>query len=132
MQRLMVLLKRKPGMTQEAFRRHYEDVHAALGTQFFGGLMVAFRRYYPTELKPFPSDWGSLASTAPDPGAFDAITVYSFRDEAARREYLRRMNDPAIASVLMRDEERFLDRAACRVGFCDGEEGDGIRNDREP
>ena len=126
MKKMLVMLKRKSGMSQEAFRHHYENVHAALGAQYFDGLLTDFHRYYPTALTPFPADWRHLSphmTTTPD---YDAIAVYTFRDEAALQEYFRKMHDPEIGDVLRTDEERFLDRAACRVGFCDAAAGDGI------
>ncbi|MDE8650994.1 EthD domain-containing protein [Novosphingobium album (ex Liu et al. 2023)] len=46
MQRVFVLLKRKPGMTFEAFREHYENGHALLGEKYFGHLFVSYRRNY--------------------------------------------------------------------------------------
>jgi hypothetical protein len=126
MKKMMVLLKRKPGTTFEQFQHHYETKHAALGARFFEGLLADFRRYYPSELRGFPTDWRRLDQAPVESTGFDAISVYTFRDAAALTEYLRRMNDPLIQEALVKDEQIFLDRPACLFGFCDAIEGEGI------
>jgi hypothetical protein len=126
MKKMMVLLKRKIGTTVQEFQDHYEKKHAVLGERFFGGLLSDFRRYYPNELTVFPPDWQQLGSTPVENAGFDAISVYSFRDDAALREYMERMKDPKVREALINDENRFLDRSACLFGFCDAIEGEGI------
>jgi hypothetical protein len=124
--KLMVFLKRKNGSTLEEFKEHYENVHAVLGARYFDGLLVDFSRYYPGKMIAFPSDWQQIDSMKEAESDYDAISVYTFRDEASYNEYNRKMRDPAIGGVLVKDEEKFLDRSKCRFGFCDALEGDGV------
>ena len=126
MKKMMVLLKRKSGMTTDAFQNHYENKHAALGARFFEGLLLDFRRYYPEQMVAFPAAWRQLESMPIDQSGYDAISVYTFKDEAALEEYFKRMKDPEIGRILIEDEVQFLDRVNCRVGFCDALEGQGI------
>ncbi|HJP68779.1 MAG TPA: EthD domain-containing protein [Sphingomicrobium sp.] len=123
---MIVLMKRKPGLSREEFREHYEGVHAVLGHKYFEGLLLDFVRYYPTDLAPFPSQWNSFVPSTDDADSYDAIAVYTFRDEEAISEYARRMEDPEISRTMREDEDRFLDRSGCRYGFCEVSQGQGI------
>jgi hypothetical protein len=123
--KLIVLMKRKPGMSIEDFRTYYETKHAVLGGQYFDGLLIDFKRYYPREMVAFPESWVNLQFMDNADG-YDAIALYTFKDDNAVARYLELMRQPEIAEALRRDELNFLDRPACRVGFCDSDEGAGI------
>ena len=128
--KFMVLLKRKPGMSREAFRDHYENNHVPLANPMIGHLLVEFSRHYPGDMADFAADdWlgegGRMAGG--DIGcAYDAISIYRFRDEAAMAEMAEILKKPEIARALTEDENRFLDRAACRMGLCEVIEGAGM------
>ena len=127
MLKLMVLLKRKNGMTPEQFREHYETRHVPLGAKYIGHLLVDYKRHYPVSMSNFSSDdnWGHLAPAVDAGCGYDAISVYTLRDESALAEMTRILNDPSVLRDLTEDENRFLDRAACRMGMCDVVEGEG-------
>ena len=42
------LLRRKPGITIEQFRAHYENSHARLAQKYFGDLLLSYKRNYET------------------------------------------------------------------------------------
>ena len=106
MQRVFVLLKRKPGMSFEEFRTHYENSHARLGEKYFGHLFASYRRNYIPAGRRF-SD-GAIVENA-----YDCLTELVFRDSDGYRELRRIVSDPEIQRTLREDEEKFLDRAAC-------------------
>ncbi len=46
MYKIFWLLKRKPGISHEQFRHHYETSHAVLGQKYFGHLILSYKRNY--------------------------------------------------------------------------------------
>lgn len=128
MKKFMVLLKRKEGMTPEQFRHHYENNHIPLGETFIGHLLTSFSRHYPGTMNDFASDdWTHGRMGAEDTGcAYDAISIYEFRDDAAVVEMTEILKRPEVSKALSEDENRFLDRPACRMGLCDVIEGEGM------
>jgi hypothetical protein len=126
--KFMVLLKRKQGMTPGQFRDHYENNHVPLGEKFIGHLLVSFSRHYPGTMADFTSDdWTTGRMGDGDAGcAYDAISIYEFRDEAAVAEMAAILAQPEVCGALSADERRFLDRAQCRMGLCEVIEGEGM------
>ncbi len=126
--KFMVLLKRRPDLTPAQFRDHYENRHVPLGTKFIGHLLVDFKRHYPGAMADFSSDeWSNGRMGDGDAGcAYDAISVYEFRDEAAIAEMTEILKRPEVYTALSEDENRFLNRPACRMGLCDVIEGAGM------
>lgn len=123
---MVVMLKRKAGITKAEFRDYYETRHIVLADQYFGDLIGYHTRIYLDDVTPFPEQWNELV-----PGAvladYDAVSFYSYKDDRSAGEYSRRMADKALSRLLIEDEERFLDRASCRYGFCDVVQGPGMR-----
>ena len=103
MDRVFVLLKRKPGMSFEAFRTHYESSHAKLGEKYFGHLFASYRRNYIPEGRRFED--GSVGDNA-----YDCLTELVFRDSGGYEELRRIASDPEIHRILKEDEAKFLDR----------------------
>ncbi len=91
----MSLIKRKPGMTQEEFAKHYEEVHVPLAMKHF-----PFRKYVRNYVIKPPDAEG------PD---FDCITEVWFEtmeDCQAAAEFSASKEYKVIAD----DEEKFMDR----------------------
>jgi hypothetical protein len=120
MVRILWLLKRKPGISFDQFRSHYETSHAALGQRYFGHLLLGYRRNYDLGVDgTFPGP--------PSPG-YDCITEWTLRDAAALDEIFRLLVDPEIAPVFREDEAKFLDSTQTRLVRCDTRDtgpGDG-------
>lgn len=103
MQRVFVLLKRKPGMSFEDFRNHYENGHALLGEKYFGHLFASYRRnYIPGGMRFSDGENGECA--------YDCLTELVFRDPEGYRELKRIAGSPEVHAILKADEEKFLDR----------------------
>jgi uncharacterized protein (TIGR02118 family) len=73
MVKAIALLKRKPGLSLEQFRKHYEEVHAPLAKRLFPFMKKYVRKY--VTAAPF-----SPAGTEPK---FDCITEEWFDDMEA-------------------------------------------------
>lgn len=115
MYRVMWLLKRKPGITHEQFREHYERSHAELGKRHIGHLMLAYYRHYDAA-KAKGAAFSTPLSRVTD---YDCIAEWVMRDEAAFEEAMRIMAEPEILKIFLEDETHFLDSAATRLLRCD-------------
>jgi hypothetical protein len=114
------LLRRKPGITFEQFRDHYENSHAVLGQRYFGHLIQSYTRNY--NLRPEPAAGtasGIDRVIAAKPWDYDCITEWEMRDEAALNEVFALLFDPEIGKIFHDDEEHFLDRDSVRLVRCD-------------
>lgn len=113
---IMWLLRRKPGISFEQFREHYETSHAVLGAKYFGHLMTGYRRNYV-----LPAE--TVAAVSPVMGAvlgakgwdYDCIAEWDLRDEAAFEQVVATLSDPVIGKLFHDDEEHFLDRSSVRL-----------------
>jgi hypothetical protein len=111
--KLVLLLKRKPGLSREEFRDAYETRHRRLGMEKVGHLLLEYRRNY---LGP-GSTFAAAAPVATDgqPLAevpYDVVTEMVFRDMAALEECNRIVGEPATRKMFSEDEETLFDRAS--------------------
>ncbi|WP_375195682.1 EthD domain-containing protein [Sphingobium sp.] len=97
----VTLLKRRPGLTVEAFRDHYERHHRRIGERVLAGHALRYVRRYVA-----PIDAG-----APMPD-FDVVMEIGFADRAAHDRCLAALAEPAVAQEIAEDEERLFDRTA--------------------
>jgi len=116
--KLIFMFKRKPGLTHEQFRHHYETSHVPLVHKYLSHLFVDYRRNYVTGASGQNSQTDRSAPAAQDIG-FDAITELWFADETAMREMRRITSDEAVGRLFYEDELKFFDRAACRMVTCE-------------
>ena len=105
--KILLFLKRRPGMTLEAFRDYYENHHAPLCAKYSSGLVRYVRRY----LEPHPN---------PDTGAseelpFDVITELWFDDARAFHGTVRHLSTAVMPDEVVEDEKRLFDRARTRM-----------------
>src|SRR5262249_37350807 len=98
--------KRKRGITHQAFRDHYETVHAPLARRVLGDWLVGYTRNY---LAPVPG--------RPEP-LFDCVTELCYRDRAALEASVAWARSEE-GQVLARDEENFMDRASMASSVAD-------------
>jgi hypothetical protein len=120
-------LKRKPGISFEEFRDHYESVHSVLGQKYIGHLLIEYKRNYIVGAfdRSIAADGGGFG---PKQWDFDCIAEWVTADEAAFNEIIRVMTDPRIGRMFADDEEKFLDREATMLIKCDARDtgpGDG-------
>jgi hypothetical protein len=114
------LLRRKPGITFEQFRDHYETSHAVLGQTYFGHLIQSYTRNYNLRPDPRAEAAGPIDRfVAARQWDYDCITEWELRDEQALVEIFELLFDPKIGKIFHDDEEHFLDRDAVRLVRCD-------------
>ena len=117
--RIMVLLKRKQGMSPEEFREKYERGHVRLAVKLFGHLWTAYRRHYLgsansfVQVKGAPTDGAESDSPS---APYDVITELVF-DDAADLDEMNRVVAQNQA-LLSEDEKRMFDRPSCLLVRC--------------
>ncbi len=95
----VALIKRKPGLSPEEFRKHYEEVHAPLIRKSFPSLKRYARNF--VNAAPF-----SRGAGEPE---FDCITEMWFDDMQGFQAMVDAWGGEA-GRAIANDERRFLDR----------------------
>lgn len=108
--KIIYFLKRKPDITHEEFRAHYEGSHVLLAKKYVGHLLDDYVRNYPTFALLNPSNIPPGTTPEPYDIGYDCITEMHVPDQASVEEMTRIFNDPDINPILAEDELRFLDR----------------------
>src|SRR3954470_8167565 len=104
--KLIFMFKRKPGLTHEQFRHHYETSHVPLVHKYLSHLFIDYRRNYVTGALGHSAQADRERPTERDIG-FDAITELWFADEAAIQEMNRITSDEAVGRLFYEDELKF-------------------------
>lgn len=104
---LIVCIKRKPGLSEEAFVRHWQEVHGPIlraCTDFTRHL----KSYTQHRLADRDSPVAKLFGVS---GDYDGVAVLEFRDEAAMRQAFA---EPAYLADVQPDEANFVDLENCQ------------------
>ncbi|MDH4565172.1 EthD family reductase [Pseudomonas sp. BN414] len=101
MPKIIMLIKRKPGLTQAEFKEYYERVHAPLARR----VLVHMSDYTRNYLAAFPGQ--------PEP-PFDCITELWFEDQQSLKASLE-FGRSSEGAVLAEDEVNFVDREQTKV-----------------
>jgi hypothetical protein len=109
--KLMIMLDRKPGMTDEQFKKRYEEGHAPLARTIFP-TMVEYRRNFVGEV--------AVGERPP----CDCITEMVFVDRAAYDDAMAALADPAKADALANDELELFNRSTFRAFLVDERSSD--------
>ena len=116
MLKVMLLIKRKPGMSMEEFIDYYENVHA-VGDKSGTGIRHYERHY----LRPAPYFIGGHVAEA----EYDVLTEIWFDDRAAFDAVLTTAaGNPDWVATVAADEENFMDRPRCRAAFVESRDTD--------
>lgn len=108
--KVIALLRRKPGLSREAFIAYYETRHAPLIRSLLPGI-ADYRRNFVDRAGAFES-----AVAAID---FDSVTEMRFASRAAYDTFLAVAARPEVAAAIAADEEQVFDRAATRMFVVD-------------
>ncbi len=98
--KLVMPMKRRPGMTIEEFREYYETHHRLLGEKYLAGYVT---RYFRRFLNPLRARDGTL--TDPE---YDVILEIWYPDQEAFEACGRHLSQPDIAQEIREDEERIF------------------------
>jgi uncharacterized protein (TIGR02118 family) len=106
--KILLLMKRRPGMSVEAFRDYYENRHVPLALKYDGGAMTRYVRRY---LEPQPN--AELGTNEELP--YDVVSELWFEDEAAFRATLHYMTTSVMPDDVVADELNLFDRPSMRI-----------------
>jgi len=105
--KILLFMKRRPGMTIEAFRDYYEHHHVPLARKYASGITRYVRRYI--EPQPHPE-------TGPgDDLAFDVITELWFDDQAIYEGTVKYLTTTIMPAEIVEDEKNLFDRRSMRI-----------------
>jgi hypothetical protein len=126
--KLMMFMKRKEGISFEEFRDHYEKVHIPAVAKWVGHLMVDFKRYYPQNAVNLYAGREDADQAPENDGGvdYDAVSIYTIRDEQALQEIIRISQDPEFTRWASEDEANFADRAMSRQTVTEEIAGPGL------
>lgn len=104
--KILIFLKRRPGMSTAAFRDYYERVHSKFGEKYSDGLSRYLRRY----VEPLADDLGSHVEALD----FDVITELWFEDRRAFDLLVKYAAHGRLPPEVIEDEQRLFDRGKMR------------------
>jgi len=119
--KLMVFLKRKPGLSPAEFRDLYENRHSRIGMKMLGHLWTGYRRNYLGSANSFAKAEGAPlnAEDAELDAPFDVVTEFVFADWSDLEEQNRLATLPENKAILSEDEETLFDREHCYASVCE-------------
>jgi uncharacterized protein YuzB (UPF0349 family) len=100
--KLLILIKRRPGMTTQEFRDYYENKHSKLGGDI--GVTVGMIHYVRRYLEPL--NGGELE--------YDVLTECWFKDRDKFEMVAGAVAKGQVAAEVVADEMRFMDRTKTR------------------
>jgi uncharacterized protein (TIGR02118 family) len=104
--KIIILSKRKSGLSMQEFRDYYETRHAVLAPSLTP-LVRGYVRHY---LAPLASP---LHGDAAEPSV-DCVTEVWWDNERDFREAMKVISEPSLAATISEDEEQFADRSSIR------------------
>lgn len=116
MLKLMMTVKRKDGISKEAFDRYWKDHHAALVRRY--APVLGIRAYVQTvPLDNLQAQGGLQQGRGSDPVAVDGCAELWWDDLESHQAL--RQSEPGRAALrtLMEDEARFVDLARCQLWY---------------
>jgi EthD domain-containing protein len=110
MYKVIHFVKRKPHLTHEQFRDHFERSHAAMALKFCGHLFSEYRRNYVKEVTGGGDPRQEGSGFGPMEAPWDLLSEWITPDEESFNEIMRIMAIPEIDRLFHEDEDRFIDR----------------------
>jgi hypothetical protein len=104
--KVLLFMKRRPGMSMAEFMDYYENSHSKLGEKYSQGVVRYIRRY----LEPQRS--GETGCT--DELAYDVVTELWFKDEAIYRGLVQYLSTSVMPDDVVTDEAKLFDRSSIR------------------
>lgn len=111
----IALLRRKQGLSHEAFVDYYENRHSALIRRLFPDIVDYRRNYVDRE--------GAFLFPGAAPIDFDVVTEIRLADRAAYERFVAKAAEPDIARQIAEDEENVFDRSGTRMFVVDEQGG---------
>lgn len=105
--KILLFMKRRPGMSFEAFQDYYENHHAPLCLKYASGMRRYLRRFLAPHPNPETGETGELP--------FDVITELWFEDEATFRGTVQYLSTNLMPDEIVEDEKKLFDRPKLRM-----------------
>ncbi len=105
--KILMFMKRRPGMSVEAFRDYYENQHVPLCLHYGSGMTRYLRRFI--DPQPHP-ETGPCSEPA-----FDVITELWFDDEETFQGSLQHLTTTVMPAEIVDDEKKLFDRSSFRI-----------------
>jgi len=117
--KVLHFIKRKPHLTHEEFRDHFERSHAAMALKFCGHLFSEYRRNYVDLVWTGGDSRQEGSGYCEQEWEWDLISEWILPDEDSLQEIYRIMQSPGIDELFHADEDRFIDRTATVTVPCE-------------
>ena len=105
--KILLFMKRRPGMSVDAFRDYYENQHAPLCERYTKGVQRYIRRYLDAQDHPETGPGGELP--------FDVITELWFTDEEVYKGTLEYLRTTTMPDEIVADELKLFDRTSFKI-----------------
>ena len=105
--KILLFMKRRPGMTFEAFQDYYENHHVPLCLKYTSGVSRYLRRFFTPHRNPDTGAAGELQ--------FDVITELWFEDEATFQGTVKYLETSIMPDEVVADEKQLFDRPTMRM-----------------
>jgi len=105
--KMVVFLKRRPGMSMEEFIEYYESHHRLIGERVLKPHAVRYMRRY---LNPVPNPSGGK----PEESDYDVLMEAWYPDEASFEAAMKAISEPDNLKIIEQDEARLFDRPKMR------------------
>lgn len=105
--KILLFMKRRPGMSMEAFQDYYENRHAPLAMKYSAGIVRYVRRYLTPHPNPETGETGELP--------YDVITELWFEDETVFRGTVDYLSTSMMPDEIVEDEKQLFDRPKLRM-----------------
>ena len=105
--KILLFMKRKPGMSIEAFRDYYENRHVPLCRKYTAGISRNMRRFLNPQVH--------AESGRNDELAYDVITELWFDDEATWKAAVDHIANNVMPDEVVADELNLFDRPTMRM-----------------
>jgi len=105
--KILLLMKRKPDISVEAFRDYYENNHVPLCAPYMSGIARYVRRY----LDPQPHAESGTNEELP----YDVVTEMWFDNEENYKQTLDYITTSVMPDEVVQDEMKFFHRPTMRI-----------------
>jgi uncharacterized protein (TIGR02118 family) len=105
--KILLFMKRRPGMSMEAFQDYYETRHAPLAMKYSSGVSRYVRRYLTPHPNPETGESGELP--------YDVVTELWFEDEAVFKGTVQYLSTSIMPDDIVEDEKNLFDRPKLRM-----------------
>jgi len=112
--KILLFMKRKPGMTMEAFKDYYENHHVPLAMKYSQGISRYMRRY----LTPLPHAESGTNEELP----YDVVSELWIEDEAWFRQMVDYLSNNVMSDDIVTDELNLFDRPTMRMAVVEEHE----------